>query len=146
MSKMSGGECVASGEGLEVSNRGGTWHSPPNLAQQEEPLLQQATQEILAAVGAAHQAVTQTFAGEQALPAASMGIQMWAMVMPHGGYVIPHHHAQHDWSAILYLDAGDADPTAPSGQVVFQDPHLNDFALTSLIKPILKHEILNIKC
>jgi len=113
---------ASSTQGLEVANRGGTWHSPPNLTQREELPWVQATEEILAAVGAAHQATAQTFAPEDEAPPGSFGIQMWAMVMPTGGYVTSHHHARHDWSAILYTDAGDADPNATGGQVVFQDP------------------------
>ncbi len=49
------------------------------------------------------------------------GVAMWANVLPAGGLNHAHVHPGHLWSAVFYIDPGDASEGA-GGEIYFEDP------------------------
>lgn len=106
--------------GVSRSNVGG-WHSPPDLTQRTGeyvPLMRRLAAELNRVVHA--QAIE---AGITAQFQCGYALQAWAMVLPPGGYVMPHDHADAHFSGVYYLDAGEA-PSAPdlAGRIAFVNP------------------------
>jgi hypothetical protein len=109
-----------SSPGIARSNVGG-WHSIPDLSQRPEPCYQTIMQRVVAGT----RALLVKIARSQDLDADlryRYGIQAWAMVMRDGDYTVVHDHAHAHFSVAYYADAGDADPSTPSGQLTFVDP------------------------
>lgn len=98
------------------SNRGPTWHGPPDLAVRPDPLWRAVIAHIMGGVGAAAEAFVAR-AGAP-MPPLRPTVQAWAMVLDPGGAVVVHDHADADWSVVWYVDAGD-DPEG--GELGFTD-------------------------
>lgn len=109
----------AEAPGVVRSNRGPSWHSAPDVAQRPHPSMRRLTRLIVDHVAFC----TDTLAASKGveLPRHRWGIHGWATVLEQGGYMLPHDHAGADWSAIWYVDVGDADPQSESGCLVFMD-------------------------
>lgn len=105
-------------QGIVRSNRGG-WHAVPDLAHRSEPAIVQLMRMIVDHVAYC----TEILAAERdlSLPPHRWGVQGWAAVLERGGHMLPHDHAGADWSAIWYVDAGDADPQSDSGLLTFMN-------------------------
>ena len=88
--------------GVAVSNSGGAWHSPPDLALR--PGFREFHPIAFAAVSATMERLGDTVPADRP----RWGIQLWAMVYPARGYSRLHHHAESDWSLSFTLDPGDA--------------------------------------
>ena len=116
--------------GIVRSNMGG-WHSVPDLTLRQgapfAPLMQRIASEIDVAVHALARSRGVAVAGS-----IDYGMQAWAMVLGHGGYVIPHDHAEAHFSGALYIDAGDAPNDDASGRIVFTSPSSGAAAIPGL--------------
>lgn len=111
---------AAASPGVQRSNVGG-WHSPPDLTLRKgppfEPLMRRLAGEIAATVEELAHA-----RGQIGRLAHGYGIHAWAMVLGPGDYITPHDHAEAHFSAVYYIDAGDAPPGSQSGRIVFHSP------------------------
>lgn len=107
--------------GVTRSNVGG-WHSEPDLSRRPEPCWRALMQLVVDHAG-------QTMASfrdpeSPPMPHFRYGLQAWAMVMSDGDYTVLHDHGDAHWSAVYYIDEGEAPPPAhpQSGALVFSDP------------------------
>lgn len=101
------------------SNVGG-WHSAPDMARRPEDCYRALMRHMVDRVSSVVRALAAD-AGVASLPAFRYGINGWAMILRHGGYVTTHDHGDSHWSVAYYVDAGD-DASPPSGRLVFVDP------------------------
>lgn len=109
-----------SSPGVVRSNVGG-WHSAPDLSLRTEPCYRAVIEMVVAQVGRLVAALAQE--ARLTLPAYRHVVQAWAMIMRAGDHAVVHHHGDAHWSAVYYVDAGDADPAlAESGALVLVDP------------------------
>lgn len=104
-----------------VSCHGG-WHSPPDLAQRDDPRLQDVARRILAGCRVTFQQVATAEGHDVRELPLQYSLTMWAMVLQRGGYAVLHDHPEAHWSVAYYVDAGEADPDGSSGLLCFVDP------------------------
>lgn len=107
--------------GIVRSNAGG-WHSIPNLAQRTEPCFRAVAERI---VQHTRGVITTVITDARApVPRFGLAAHGWAMVMRDGNYTNLHDHAEAHWSAVYYLDGGDADLERwpESGALAIVDP------------------------
>lgn len=116
--------------GVMRSNVGG-WHSVPDLSRRPEPCYRALVQIVVDRVREVHDRTAEA-SGLPPAPPFLYGVQGWAMVMRDGDYTTLHDHADAHWSAVYYVDAGDADPEAHphSGLLAFVDPRRASRSMT----------------
>ena len=120
--------------GVEGSIRGG-WHSEPDLANRDEPLM-------MAAMGLFHyhfEAVIRSAyadAGSE-VPELAFQINAWATVLQAGGYSAVHDHGAAHLSAVYWADAGNTDDLSGCFELV--DPRRSTASLPNL--PLLQERV-----
>ena len=105
----------------EGGDFGGIWHSAPDLAARSDAIWQRVAQEIVDGVSEAFREFASSEGHEVGEVTLEVGVHMWGIVTPAGGYSALHGHGDADWSAVFYTDVGDPGPS-PSGCLAFVDP------------------------
>jgi len=105
----------------EEGDFGGIWNSAPNLAGRPDPVWQRVAREFVDGASAAFREFAASEGHDLEEVTLEVGVQMWGVVTPAGGYSVLHEHRDADWSAVLYVDVGNAGPS-PSGCIAFVDP------------------------
>jgi uncharacterized protein (TIGR02466 family) len=106
-----------------LARAGGGWHSAPDLTRRPEACYQELMRRVVARVEAAFYELVRV-QGAAVDQRYRFAVQAWAMVMRHGHHALVHDHAEAHFSAVYYVDAGDADLALhpDSGKLGFVDP------------------------
>jgi len=107
-------------QGIQRSNQRG-WHSPDDLFNQQEPVIQQLCSQVFE-VGSRLIRHAEQFADDEKILLTSM----WANINDFGAWNAPHAHLPCEWSGVVYIDVNETPQSAGGGihdgDILFFDP------------------------
>ncbi len=126
---------------VAVSNVGG-WHSQYNLQSRPEACFRQLSEYIIACAQDLSEVLAKS--SGRSLPTFKAKAEMWAMVMRHSNYTIPHTHSDWHWAAVYYADAGEAigSEHPKSGVITFTDPRMGVLPIPGLEMGVANFEVV----